>query len=167
MEFGGAGALKVKMNTVRKAVTVYALAACALMAGCGKDNSTSTSDDSNESGDSLITRIDKHGEEILASSTKAEARHWMKRPAHIFFRADPKQVGKFVEEFYGRGAKQVLIGDIEVHDGTEYGESLLVVLPKDAATRAKIFEVNTRAESAFENDEVSDKGQKYLYYSLD
>jgi hypothetical protein len=152
------------MNRIRKAMTAYALAACALMPGCSKDNSASASDDSD---DSLITRIDQHGEEILASSAKAEAREWMKRPAHIFFKADPKQVGRFVEEFYGRWAKKVLIGDIEVRDGTEYGESLLVVLPKDAATRVKIFEVNTRAESAFENDEVSDKGQKYLYYSLD
>ena len=91
----------------------------------------------------------------------------MKQRGHIFFKADPKQVQQFVEEFYGRGAKQVLVGDIEVHDGTEYGEALLVVLPKDAKTRAKLFEVNTRAEAAFENDDVPDKGQKYLYFALD
>ena len=68
---------------------------------------------------------------------------------------------------FGAGAEQVLIADIEVQDGTEYGEALLVVLPKDAAARAKVFEVNTRAETTFENDGVTDKGQKYLYYSLD
>jgi hypothetical protein len=139
------------------------LAACVLAAGCSdKSTSVSGSDDSED-----IAKIDRHGEEIMASSAKAEARDWMKQPAHIFFKIDPKQVKQFVEDFYGAGAKQVLIGDIETHDGTQYGESLLVVLPKEAAARAKLFEVNSRAETAFQNDPVSDKKQKYLYYSLD
>ena len=33
--------------------------------------------------------------------------------------------------------------------------------------RAKLFDIGCRAYTAFENDPVSDKGQKYLYYSLD
>ena len=163
----GAGARESQMNRIRKAVTVYAVAASALMAGCSNENSGSASDLDAQSEDSLIAKIDKHGEEIVASTAKAEAREWMKRPGHVFFKADPKQVRQFVEEFYGRGAKQVLVGDIEVHDGTEYGEALLVVLPKDSRTRAKLFEVNTRAEAAFQNDDVPDKGQKYLYFALD
>jgi hypothetical protein len=72
-----------------------------------------------------------------------------------------------VEEFYGAGATQVLIADIEEHDGTQYGEALLIVLPKEAGARAKLFEVGARADTAYQNDPVTDKGQKYLYYSLD
>jgi hypothetical protein len=167
LEFGVAGAQESQMKRIRKVVTVYAVAASALIAGCSNDKSGSASDLDAQTDDALIVKIDKHGEEILASTAKAEAREWMKQRGHIFFKADPKQVLQFVEEFYGKGAKQVLVGDIEEHDGSQYGEALLVVLPKDAKTRAKLFEVNTRAETAFENDDVPDKGQKYLYYSLD
>jgi len=103
----------------------------------------------------------------MAGSAKAEARQWIKAPSHIFFKADPKEVAQFVEAFYGAGATQVLIADIEEHEGKQYGESLLVVLPKDAAMRKKLFEIGSRADTAFQNDETSDKGQKYLYYSLD
>ncbi len=153
-------------TTIRKMVTVYAVAACAFVVGCS-DEKSATVDTDEQSDDSVIAKIDKHGDEIMASSTKAEARDWMKQKAHIFFKADPKQVGQFVEDFYRAGASRVLIGDIETHESTEYGESLLVVLPKDAAARGKLFEVNSRAQTAFQNDPVSDKKQRYLYYSLD
>jgi hypothetical protein len=76
-------------------------------------------------------------------------------------------VAQFVEEFYDAGAMQVFIADIAEQGGNQYGESLLVVLPKDANTRGKLFEIGARAETAFQDDAVSDKGQKYLYYSLD
>jgi hypothetical protein len=42
-----------------------------------------------------------------------------------------------------------------------------VVLPKDKDARTKIFEVGSRADAAYQNDPTTDKGQKYLYYSLD
>ena len=85
----------------------------------------------------------------------------------MFFKVDAKTMGKFVEDFYDAGAGQVVIGDVEDLGGNEYGESLLVVLPTDAAARAKVFAVGSRAETAFGNDGVTDKGQKYLLYSLD
>jgi hypothetical protein len=141
---------------------------CVLAAGCGKQQSTLGNDEADtQSQEALIARIDKHGDEVMASAAKAEARQWMKQPSHVFFKADPKQVAQFVEEFYGAGATQVLIVDVEEHEGTQYGESLLVVLPKEAQARAKLFEVGGRADTAFDNDPVTDKGQKYLYYSLD
>ena len=73
----------------------------------------------------------------------------------------------FVEEFYDAGAKEVLIGDIEEDQSAQLGQSLLIVLPKEASARAKLFEIGSRAEDAFQCDHVSDKGQKFLYYSLD
>jgi hypothetical protein len=91
----------------------------------------------------------------------------MKQASHIFFKADPKDVAQYVEEFYRAGATQVLIADIEEHEGKQFGEALLVVLPKEASARIKLFEIGSCADTAFQNDPVSDKGQKYLYYSLD
>lgn len=137
--------------------------------GCHKQTDVTTADNPPEdaASDSLEARIDKHGVEIMASADKAEARQWMKQPSHIFFKVDPKEVAQFVEDFYQAGAGQVFIADIEEHEGKQYGESLFIVLPKDAALRAKIFAVGSRADTAFQNDSVTDKGQKYLYYSLD
>jgi len=142
---------------IRRLLVGSILAGCALVGGCDKHPPEG----------SLETRVDKHGEEILASSAKAEARQWMKEPKHVFFKANAKEVAQFVEEFYQAGAVRVLIADIEEHDNTQFGESLLVELPQAADLRAKIFEVGGRADTAFQNDPVSDKGQKYLYYSLD
>lgn len=155
---------------MKKFLTGSLLIALALASGCNNSNSPGASSGDDSDGDSkgaLISKIDKHGEEIMAGTTKAEAREWMKQPKHVFFKADPKQVGQFVEDFYQAGATQVLIADIEEHDGVQYGESLLVVLPKDKDARAKVFQVGARADTAFDDDPVSDQGQKYLYNGLD
>jgi hypothetical protein len=159
------------MNTanIRVAVTTMAIA-LSLAAGCGKLNSGSQGESAakSEAAEGPNTKeIDKHGDEILASTAKAEARQWMRAPSHIFFKADAKEVAKFVEDFYRAGATQVLIADIEEHEGKQFGEALLVVLPKAADARARLFEIGTRADAVFQNDPVSDKQQKYLYYSLD
>lgn len=163
----GNESLQPMRTEIRKLLTAAALVVFAL-GGCGKRASTTTGNDSaGQSQDSLVTRIDKHGDEVMASSAKAEARQWMKQPSHIFFKADPKAVAQFVEDFYRAGATQVLIADIEEHEGKQFGEALLIVLPKDAGARAKLFEIGARAETVFDDDPVTDKGQKYLYYSLD
>ncbi len=154
---------------IRKLLIGSVLVGFALVGGCSKQHSTTKAGNESEeqSQGSLEARVDKHGEEIMASSAKAEARQWMKQPSHIFFKADPKDVAQYVEEFYRAGATQVLIADIEEHEGKQFGEALLVVLPKEASARIKLFEIGSRADTAFQNDPVSDKGQKYLYYSLD
>jgi hypothetical protein len=155
-------------NQIRKLLTGMVLIALTLLGGCSKQQPASASGDSDgQPQDSLVAKIDKHGEEIMASKTKAEARDWVKQPGHVFFKADAKEVARFVEEFYQAGATQVLIADIEENDGKQFGEALLVVLPRDAGARAKVFEVGSRADTAYQNDPVTDKGQKYLYYSLD
>jgi hypothetical protein len=157
--------MKDKIETL---LTSSTLVVFLLVGGCGKQSSTTESTDPDApSQEALIAKVDKHGDEVMASTARAEAREWMKQPKHIFFKADPKEVAGFVEEFYGAGATQVLIVDIEEDTGNQYGESLLVVLPKDATVRAKLFEIGSRADTAFQEDPVSDKGQKYLYYSLD
>jgi hypothetical protein len=152
---------------MKKLLASLFLIALALAGGCSKSPSTTASSDSSEQSKDTTADIDRHGEEIMASSTKAEAREWMKQPKHVFFKQDSKVMAQFVEDFYQAGAVQVFIGDIEDHDGTQYGESLLVVLPKDSAARVKLFQVEDRANTQFQDDPVSDKGQKYLWNSLD
>jgi hypothetical protein len=76
-------------------------------------------------------------------------------------------VAQFVEDFYQAGAVTVYIADIEEEQGYDYGESLLVVLPKDPNARAKLFQVEARADTTFDDDPVTDQGQKYLYNGLD
>jgi len=148
---------------------ITGLMLAALATGCNKadSSSASSSDTDDDSKGTLEQRVDKHGDEVMASTTKAEAREWMKQPKHVFFKAEPKQVARFVQEFYDAGATQVLICDIDEEEGTQYGEGLLVVLPKDKDARAKLFAIGVRADTAYQNDPTTDKGQKYLYYSLD
>ena len=159
---------------MKKLLVRSLLIALVLSGGCGKsqpgDKSQPTTVGSNsdsQSQDSTIAWIDKQGDKIMASPTRTEARQWMKQPKHVFLKADPKVVAQFVEDFYLAGAVQVLIADIEEKNGNQYGESVLVVLPKDPTARAKLFEVEARVDTAFQNDPVPDKGQKYLYNGLE
>ena len=156
---------------MKKLLAGSLLAALALASGCSKSQSSAASGDSDGSSGSsksdLIAKIDQHGDEIMASNTKAEAREWMKQPKHVFFKADSKVVAQFVEDFYQAGATSVYIADIETEEGNDYGESLPVILPKDPAAREKLFQVETRADTTFDDDPVTDKGQKYLYNGLD
>jgi len=115
----------------------------------------------------LEERIDDHCDKVMASTAKAEASKWLQQRSHGFFKTDRGDVVGFVEEFYGAGATEALIGDTEEDQSAQLGQGLLVVLPKEASVRAKLFEIGSRAEEVFQCDHVSDKGQKYLYYSLD
>jgi len=116
---------------------------------------------------SLEERIEDHCDKVMASSAKAEARQWLRKRSHGFFKTNPTDVSGFVEKFYAAGAQEVLIGQIEQDRSAQVGQCLLVILPKKSTARAKLFEIGSRAEDAFQCDHVSDKGQKYLYYPID
>jgi hypothetical protein len=158
-----------------KIILGASLLALVPFAGCGKQSGSSSggSSSSSEQGDGdvsdqpLEVRIDHHGDEIMASDKKYEARLWMKDANHVFFKEDKKQVSQYIEDLYNAGATQVVIGDTEEHDGTTYAGGILVVLPQDSAARAKLFEVNSKAGPYFQEDPVTDKGQKYLFYGAD
>jgi hypothetical protein len=154
-------------NEARELLAAAVLLGLTIVAGCGKHRPTATANKEwEQEPDSLEARIDRHGDEIMASAARAEARQWMNHPSHGFFKANPKEVGRFVEEFYSAGASQVVIADIEQHEGKQFGEGLLVVLPREQSARAKLFEIGARAATTFQNDPVTDKGQKYFYFSL-
>ena len=110
---------------------------------------------------------DKHCDEALAGQNKGEAREWLQDAKHVFFKSDRKKIAQFIEDFYLAGATQVYIVDTEQHDAIVYGGALLVVLPKDAAARAKIFTMDQGVAQAFDEDAVKDEGQKYLYHAFD
>ena len=112
-------------------------------------------------------KVDKHVDEALAAPNKAEARQWLKPPGHVFFKANKGQVAQLVEDFYAAGATQVFFAEIARDNDKEIADSMIVVLPKDSAIRAKVFSVGERGDSMFDNDPTSDTGQKYLYYGLD
>lgn len=114
-----------------------------------------------------VATLDKLGDEELEEPNKSEARRWLKVSSHSVFEADKPTVIKFVEEFYAAGAKIVYVTGIERLGGTEVTASLLLVLPKEAAARAKVFEVAQRANEAFDSDSEKDIGQKYLSFTLD
>jgi len=114
-------------------------------------------------------RIDKAGDEIMASDKKAEAREWLKDDNHVLFKFREGKAGlvKIVNEFYSAGAEKVYVGNIESEAGKDFAGTLLVVLPEDFAARSKLFQIDERVGPEFQEDPVADRGQKYLHYSFD
>jgi hypothetical protein len=140
---------------------------CLCIVGCEDQPAAPPAADNAAEPTTLVERIDRHGDEAMAGTAKAEAREWLKSDNHVLFKGDRKELAKLVEDFYAAGAKQIYIIDIESHEGHDYGGALLVLLPTDAATRGRLFEIGKRAEAMYQEDPVSDKGQKYLYYGFD
>ena len=150
-------------SRTRTLLAYAALIGLACAGGCKKQHSSRGEDKAGDGPE----RSGKQHRIVLASADKAEAREWMKGATHLLFKADPKKVAQFVEEFYSAGAVQVLIAEVQEREGKQFGEALLVVLPKDTALRAKLFSIGNRADEAFQNDPVTESGQDYLYYWLD
>jgi hypothetical protein len=114
-------------------------------------------------------RIDEAGDKIMASDKKAEARQWLKDDNHVLFKFREGKAGlaKIVDEFYVAGAEKIYVGDISTEAGKDFAGTILVVLPEDFAARTKLFKIDERVGPEFQEDPVADRGQKYLYYSLD
>ena len=153
-----------------------ALILCALTSGCSQKpapaNGTAAAPSSPglsapSENQTMAEKVDKHVEAALAAPNKAEAHSGLMSPGHVFFKADKQQVTQLVEDFYAAGAAQVFFTEIAKDNDKEIADSMVVVLPKDSATRAKIFPVGERADGMFNNDPTPDSGQKYLYYGLD
>src|SRR5262249_49863507 len=115
--------LWLKLLVVGLVLWLVPFGGCGKQSGSGSGGSSSSSSDEGD-GDvadkPLEVRIDHHGDEIMASSNKYEAREWLKDPKHVFFKADRKEIAKYIEDFYTAGATQVMIAETEEHDGTTY-----------------------------------------------
>ncbi len=140
---------------------LFGLFCCALLLGC-EQPAAPPGDADKETKD-----INAHGDEIMAGNGKAESREWLKSDSHVLFKENRKKLAGFIDEFYAAGAKQVLIADVEEHEGKQYGGGLLIVLPDDSAARAKLFKLNETVGATYDEDPVSDSGQKYIYITFD
>ena len=156
-----------------KASNIIAFSVVTLLvtvSGCGKkEEAGSSSGSSAESKPEMldVAALDKDGDEELAQPNKAEARQWLRAPSHAVFKGDKQAIMKFVDEFYAAGAVTVYVTGIETLGGTEVTETMLLVLPKDTAARAKVIEVANRFAETIQNDPDKDVGQKYLSFVLD
>jgi hypothetical protein len=149
-----------------------ALAAVALLFSLGCEDQQAGAPAAGVGGAGVVlpeTRIDKAGDEIMASDKKAEAREWLNADNHVLFKFREGKAGlvKIVDEFYAAGAEKVYVGNIESEEGKDFAGTILVVLPEDFAARSKLFKIDERVGPEFQEDPVADRGQKYLYYSLD
>ena len=78
-----------------------------------------------------------------------------------------KRLRSLSKTFIRQGQRRYTSSDTETHNGTVYGGAILVVLPQDSGARAKIFAMDKTVARAFDEDTVSDQGQKYLYHAFD
>jgi hypothetical protein len=114
----------------------------------------------------FAANLNKEGNKYFSATNKAEAKQWLKKPSHTPFKESKKKVARFVEDFYDSGATKVFVADLETSSNgqTEIAKSLIVVLPRDSASRHKVFSVATRASREWWNDPDGDVGQMYLFY---
>src|SRR5262245_16630650 len=110
---------------------------------------------------------EKHAQESLSEPNKAEARAWLADPAHALFEGDRAEVVKFVEELYQQGAPEVYVTGIETIGETPVTASLVVVLPTDKASRAKVLESVNKLLSEMDESPLPDVGQKHVFIALD
>ena len=157
------------MKTLCVIVTLAAL--LVIGTACGKKETTDINpkDTADQKSDVVdVVALDKEGDEELAETNQvAEARQWLREPAHALFKGDRQSVMKFVDEFYAAGAVTVYVTGIETVGGTEVTETMLLVLPRDSAARAGVFEVANRFDETIDSDPEKDVGQKYLSFALD
>lgn len=105
---------------------------------------------------------------------KAEARAWLADPKNRLFKGDHAQTEAFVRRVYELGAPEVFatnMVDIDQPGKGEFASTFVVVLPKDAKSRAAIVSYYNNfvapAEEELDDDEraevtFKDNGQKYL-----
>lgn len=126
------------------------------------------------------TREDtKHYDRLVAGQeddgdTAAEARAWLdpKNTENVLWKTSRAQTLKIVDDLYEAGAVKVLAvyspkdETIKINMCAE----LLVVLPKDAEARKKVFKTFNRIDKQLwgeDHENIKDQGQKYLDLNMD
>jgi hypothetical protein len=110
---------------------------------------------------------DKQIEEWLAEPDNAEARKWLQSESHVLFEGDKETASKLVNDLYGAGATKVwVIGISEINDA-EVAAAFVAVLPADAASRKRVFAIESDFQKMIGGDPTRDEGQKYLHFSFD
>jgi hypothetical protein len=110
-----------------------------------------------------VAEVDMECEKLLAAPNKAEAKSWLEEPnkRRGFFKWGKKAPLEFVKKLYDRGAKEVIVADIESIDVLgEMGTHLVIRLPQDPAQRKAILEL-INEHFGDEDEQRTDHGQKY------
>ena len=114
-----------------------------------------------------LAQQDETLRQSVESSDSAEAREWLKGPAHAWW-TDKAAISALVGAFYAAGAEKVVVSDIiRQDDGSEVSASIIVVVPSDPEARKRVFALDSRASLESQQDPQRDEGQKYLYYGFD
>jgi hypothetical protein len=130
--------------------------------GCLESPVAGTKDEKSESEDS-----DKQIAEWLSEPDNAEARNWLQTESHVLFEGDKEAAVKLVSDLYSAGATKVwVIGISEIGDA-EVAAAFVAVLPADAASRKRVFAVESDFQKLIGEDPSRDTGQKYLHFSFD
>jgi hypothetical protein len=101
----------------------------------------------------------KLAENLLQRADKAEAKAWLKGKAGREVLGMPTEEAiKHVQDLYAKGAKEVLVADIDVTDPTEESaQHMVIVLPDEPDKRRTLFQY--LKEMGFDD---MDTGQKYV-----
>jgi hypothetical protein len=110
---------------------------------------------------------DEAAQEELAEEGAAEARAWLRDPAHAVFEGRKDEVAAVVEDLYGRGARAVHVTGVESLGDSKVTASLVVTLPAEAEARRRVFERLATFQRQIGGPAARDTGQKYQKLTLD
>lgn len=153
-------------------VTVVALL---VAVGCSKQSDGAASEESDSDASPVASKqmtreIDEMCEEILQSPDKMEAADWIKRfpESSIGTDEDGNEIllAPVVARLTEAGAERVAIEYVKLGQG-EFLVSMVVALPKDTASRQKLFAMEPELSLLCQQTPTPDHGQKYLHYSFD
>ena len=143
-----------------------------LVMGCSKSGPSAPAPDS------IAASHDKSAAESLAEKEKcAPALDWLKDTAkHSLWKGDRAAIVTHFEAQRKAGAKEIYAVGVEEAEGQQICASFVLVLPEGAARKAVLDNHNAFWKSylgpeASAEDlkefEVTDEGQKYLFYNFD
>src|SRR5581483_301383 len=103
-------------------------------------------------------------EKLLAETNHAEALAWLSDATrhHGVPKWEKSEVTQWVQKFYDAGAVRVTAVDISTVADTEVSDEFVVELPRDMASRKKVFAVEADYQSQYDEAPTSDRGQRFL-----
>lgn len=112
---------------------------------------------------------DENVAQAIRANKAPEAREWLdpKHRNHVVFEMGNDGARKMVEEFYQRGAEQVVVLDVDDFDGQLVTAEFGVKLPSDPEKRKRCFELYAQILGDDPNETTPDVGQTYLDVLVD
>ena len=162
------------MRKINWFFTLWAISVCALLAGCG-DLGLDAPAEEDAAAENVSS--DAEAEKMIRDNEVAEARAWLAvENGHMLWKGDRGQIKQLAERLYAAGSPKVYAAGIVKEGQTEIVAQFMAEVPADAATRAKIFQVQTEfwksyldepTEEDLKEVNETDSGQKYLMFNFD